>query len=439
MSYLLNVFYVLLLLFASPWLIYASLRKGKYRRGYAEKLAGQVPCRTNNRQCVWLHAVSVGEVQLIRTSVQKLARDRPELECVISTTTRTGYELANKLYPRWNVFYCPLDFSWSVRRAIRRVRPNLLVLVELELWPNLIRAAREKGVRVAVINGRLGEKSALNYRRIRLLVANLLASIDLVAVQNDQVAERFLDLGAPPNIVHVTGSLKFDGAETDRGNETTVALRKLAGLRDDAIVFLAGSTSHPEEAYALTTFCQLAGIDQRLRLVLVPRHPERFDKVAELIAQTGFPFARRSLLGQESRGRDCRILLVDTIGELGAWWGTADVAFVGGSLGDRGGQNMIEAAAYGTAVAFGPNTWNFRDVVAALLAKDAAVVVRDGTELTRFVRHCLDDPAWAACQGRRARGVVLRQLGATERTCLLLEEMLGKDPPGRLLRTTQAA
>ncbi len=419
MPYLLNLIYVLLLLIVSPWLIVQAMRKGKYREGFAAKFLGIVPRRTSIKKCLWLHAVSVGEVNLLAPLLKMIERERPEWECVISTTTMTGMALARKKYPHITVFYCPLDFSWAVKAAMRRVRPDVLVLAELELWPNLIRAARRRGARVAVVNGRLGEKSFRGYRRIRPLVAGLMRQIDLVAAQNETYAERFRALGARSEAVHVTGSMKYDDAQTDRNNAATGRLAELAGFADDDVVLLAGSTQEPEEEMALETFRALSPRWPRLRLVLVPRHPDRFDAVAKLLDNSGISWQRRTALGCEAASGG-RVLLVDVVGELGAWWGTARIAFVGGSMGSRGGQNMIEPAAYATAVSFGPNTWNFRDVAAAMLEHDAAVVVRDGAEFTRFVRCCLEQPDYAAELGRRGQSLVISQLGATERTFELI-------------------
>ena len=194
MSYLLNLVYLLLILASSPWLVYAAIRKGKYRRGLAAKFLGRVPRRESDNECVWLHAVSVGEVNLLGTLIDEIAVRRPDWQCVVSTTTITGMALARKKYPHLSVFYCPLDFSWAVRAAVRRIRPRLLVLAELELWPNLIRAVRQSGARVAVINGRLGEHSFRGYRRVRPLVARLLAKIDLMAVQDEKDHHRGLHI-----------------------------------------------------------------------------------------------------------------------------------------------------------------------------------------------------------------------------------------------------
>lgn len=429
-SWLLNLCYLTLLAVGAPWILWAAVRTGKYRAGYREKLFGLVPRREGDATCVWIHAVSVGEVNLMATLLHELRAAHPDWQLVVSTTSRTGFELARKKYADLSVFYCPLDFSWAVRTAMRRIRPSLVVLAELELWPNLILAAKAEGARVAIVNGRMSDNSFPGYRRLRPLVSRLLAQVDLIAAQNGESADRFRALGAPPKRVHVTGSLKYDGAPTDRNNPRTTALRQLAKLADDDVVFLAGSTQEPEEQIALDIYRRLASEHPRLRLVLVPRHPERFDAVAKLLDDSKLPWLRRSQFTNSSSliadhsSLQSPVLLVDTVGELGAWWGTATIAFVGGSFGSRGGQNMIEPAAYGAAVSFGPNTWNFRDIVAALLAANAAVVVHDADELESFVRRSLDEPAWAAAFGARAQAFVQTQLGATARTLRLVESLL---------------
>lgn len=426
MPYLLNAVYLLLVAVLSPYLLFTAIRKGKYRDGWAQKWLGLVPQRTGDRLCIWLHAVSVGEVNLLAPLLKELEREYPSAQFVISTTSRTGHELARKKYAAHTIVYAPLDFTWSVRTALARLRPNLLILAELELWPNLVWSAKRSGAKVAVFNGRLSDKSFRGYRKLRPLVSRVLSQVDVIATQNETYAERFIALGAEPARVHVTGSVKFDGAETNRANPRTQALATLAGITADDVVFLAGSTQAPEEQLALQTYLELRASHPELRLILVPRHPERFDEVAELLTRSGVEWLRRSALYTTSVAKPtARVLLVDVIGELGAWWGTAQIGFVGGSLlNRRGGQNMLEPAAYGVTTCFGPNTWNFRDIVAHLQERSAAVVVHDAHELTTFVRQGLEDQAFAARLGLAAKELVRSQLGATERTRQLLAPLL---------------
>jgi len=303
----------------------------------------------------------------------------------------------------------------------------MLVLAELELWLNLIRAARQHGARVAIVNARLSDKSYRGYRRIRPLTRRILEQVDLIAAQDETYAARFRALGAPAAAVHVTGSIKFDGAQTERDNPATLRLREVWRLPPDAFILLAGSTQEPEERMAISALRAILPQYPDARLIVVPRHPERFEEVARLLDQSGLAWQRRSRC-EEAGGETTHILLVDVVGELGAWWGIADVGFVGGSMGRRGGQNMIEPAGYGVAVCFGPNTWNFRDVVQQLLQREAAVVVQDEPELIAFVRRCLDDPAYARELGTRARSLVLEQQGATRRTINLLAPLVSPEP-----------
>lgn len=423
-SWTLNCVYAMLLMVASPWIVYSAIRHGKYREGFAQKFLGRAPQRFSEQRCVWLHAVSVGEVNLLQSTLAALRKSDADVELVISTTTKTGYALAREKYADCTVFYCPLDFSWAVTAALKRVRPDLLVLAELELWPNLIRMANQRGTKVAIINGRLSDKSFCGYMRIRPLVARLLQSIELFAVQNEETADRFRKLGAKH--VTVTGSLKFDGAKTDRDNPQTNELRRLAGFASGEIVLLAGSTQSPEEQYAIEIFQRLAPKYPQLRLVVVPRHPERFEEAARLLQQLGLAWTRRTELDAIHSARHTKhsAILIDSVGELGAWWGMADIGFVGGSFGSRGGQNMLEPAAYGVATCFGPNTRNFRDIVAQLLKANGAQVVDDQKSLEAFVERAITDRNWAKEIGQRARELVVSQQGATERTVELLRPLI---------------
>lgn len=424
MAWLFNLAYLLLLIGVSPWLAYAAWRKGKYREGWRQKLLGHVPRRTDQRPCVWLHAVSVGEINLLSPLLKQLESRWPGFDFVISTTTKAGYDLARQRYSPRTVFYCPLDFSWAVDAALQRIRPQLLILAELELWPNLIRAARREGVRVAVINGRLSDRSLRGYLRLGSLFSSILQQIDVLAVQSAQYAARFRLLGARAEAVIETGSMKFDGVETDRQHPQVVRLRELAGIREGEVVFLAGSTQDPEEQLSIQAFREISFSHPELRMILVPRHPERFAEVARALDDSGMPWQRRSCLETQGISADQRILLVDTVGELRHWWGVADLGFVGGSLGQRGGQSMIEPAAYGVTLAFGPNTWNFRETVELLLGKEAAVVVRNGSELTEFLRRALTLRTWALTLGLRAQSLVREQSGAVERTVACLANTL---------------
>ena len=432
-AWLRNAVYLLVVLAASPWLIWSAFRRGKYRTGWNQKLWGQVPLREGTAPCVWMHAVSVGEVLQLQSIVTGWRARHPDWQIVISTTTTTGYDVAVKKYPDCRVIYYPLDFSWAVQSALNRIRPDLVALVELELWPNFVEQLSRRQIPITVINGRLSERSARGYRWIRPVMRQMLSRLSEIAVQSQAYADRFIDLGADPRRVTITGSIKFDGVQTHRGNPKTVAIRESFGLQPQETVFVAGSTQAPEEQLAIETWLALRSAFPDLRLLLVPRHKERFEEVAELVRGTfQLPLLRRSELlwngksvsTAKSDSASAPVLLLDTLGELAAAWGLADVAFVGGSLSTRGGQNMIEPAAYGATVMFGPNTQNFRDVVSLLLSHQAATVVRSGADLKAEVTRCLTQPDAARQQGARAQQLVLAQQGATQRTLDRLDRCL---------------
>lgn len=432
---LLNFAYLALLLLVSPYLIWAAIARGKYREGFAAKVLGRVPLPKAENP-IWLHAVSVGEVNLLGPLLREILARHPDQAIYITTTTRTGLELAQAKFPEHTVSYSPLDFSWAVNTALSRIQPSALILIELELWPNLIRLTHRRGIPTSLVNARMSPKSHRGYAKAKWLIAPLLRKLQIIAAQDETYAARFVDLGVMPQRLHVTGSIKFDGVSTDRNNPATLQLKALANFPEEARVWVAGSTQPGEEAMTLEVFRKVQVDFPNLRLLLVPRHPHRFDEVARLVKDAGLPFARRSQHEIPSPAlRDATVLLVDTIGELSAWWGMADLAFVGGSFGNRGGQNMLEPAAYGAAVCFGPHTWNFKEVVSRLREVEGAAVVDSAESLEVFVRHCLTAPEDAAQMGRRAQTLIQSQRGATARTVDLLS---GEGDSGRA-STSKAA
>lgn len=430
--WLLNGVYALLLLAFTPWMLWQAWRTGKYREGWSEKLWGRVPRRTSQRPCVWFHAVSVGELQLLRPLIREYQKRWPDWDIVISSTTITGRKLARESYPDLTTFYSPFDFSWAVKTTLQRIQPNLIVLAELELWPNLLSLARENEIEVAIVNGRLSERSFRGYRRMRWLAQSMLAKLNCIAAQNETYARRFLDLGALPDAVSVTGSIKFDGANPDRMHPEVQQRRKWAGFTDQHTVWFVGSTQDPEEAMAVEIFIRQRKAFPHLKLIVVPRHAERFDTVAAHLDATVLRVLRRSQATAEVN-EDWDVLLIDSIGELRWWWGVANLATVGGSFGNRGGQNMIEPCAYGACVSFGPNTRNFRDIVEQLLQHQAATQLADKVEWEKWLLEQLLHPEKAEKQGQIAANWVAGHLGATDRTLDLIEPFVESHGRARTL------
>lgn len=474
LSLMLDMTYAVVLMVATPFLLYRRFVQKKAVAGLVDKLTGRIVRRHPDRPCVWFHAVSVGEVLQLPSLVAEIAARHPRHELLITTTTGTGFDVAREKFPQHTVAYWPLDFSWAVHRALSTVRPDRVVLVELELWPNFLLAARRLSIPVLLVNGRIGAKSFRGYQRLKWLWRRVLPALTRCAVQTEEYAQRLIDLGVPGDRVTVTGNIKYDRVLSDRQNPKTEELRQAFGIASDELVFIAGSTQETEEEAALIAWEAVRNECPNLRLILVPRHKERFDAVAKLVESRGHILARRSTLlsplppsslgegpgvrvrfslaqvphskpqsqagnhphpnplpartpGEGTRVRP--VCLLDTLGELAACWGLADIAFVGGSLTNRGGQNMLEPAGYGAAVLFGPNTWNFQDIVEQLLARDAAVVVHSGDALREMLLRLLRNPKERQEFGDAAQAFVLRQRGALAKTVAVIEEHLVHENP----------
>lgn len=428
MSALLDALYLAALALLSPWLAWRALRTGRYRRGLAAKLLGQVRVPNPQRQRVaWFHAVSVGEVNLLATLVPAFRKGHPDWLVVVSSTTETGLAEARRRFADLAVIAWPFDFSWAVAAALDAVQPALVVLTESELWPNFLAAAKARRVPVVVVNARMSPRSYRRLQRVAGFARRVLfAPITRFAVQEREYAERLSALGVPAAKLTVTGSIKYDGALRSRVTDATERLRGLLGLDQSPcpLVLLAGSTHAPEEAIMLRVFARLRERVPGLRLILVPRHPDRFEDVSRLVQDSGLPMMRRSQIGVALNEMPA-VLVLDTVGELAAAWGLADVGFTGGSLdGHRGGQSMIEPAGYGVPGVFGPHVWNFTDAAKRLVEVGGAVMVRDEAELEHELAALLTDGARRERMGTAARELVQRQQGATRRTLDVLDTVM---------------
>lgn len=409
------------LLLASPVLSYKVARKRGRRHlaGLKERL-GECEKRSSQRPCIWIHGVSVGEIQAARTLVEALERELPEYEIVLSTTTGTGQEVAKRTYPDKRVFYFPIDFTWSVARVFRAIRPSLVVLVELEIWPNFLQEAHRQRIPIAVVNGRISAKSFRSYRFVKRLLFDPVGKIGLFFVQTELYAERFRELGIPPRQIQVTGSVKYDQLAAKDLDPAEV--RRDIGVGPEDLVLMGGSTHPSEEATLLAAYLSLRDTFPRLRLVLVPRHTERTAEVMELL-QKEVQVTRRT---EQVAGRgeatsspplpEGEVLLVDTVGELGRLYCAADLVFVGGSLIPHGGQNMLEPVMYAKPTLFGPHWVNFAEPVERLLAAEGVRELQGAAELEPACRELLEDPAAAQAMGERGRQAMLAAQGATAAT-----------------------
>jgi len=412
----------LALLLGLPFWLVQMLRSGKYREGLSERL-GRIPRRLRptaaDENCIWIHAVSVGEVLAITRLVQELKAKFPGWRIAVSTTTRTGQALARTKFGEENVFYLPLDFRTLLRPYFRHLRPRLLVMAESEFWLNLLAVARESGCRTAVVNARISDRSLPRYLRIKSLLAKYtFSNVDLFLAQSPLDADRLKQIGAPEARVQVSGNLKFDLSPPGE-SELVSKLREALGGRK---VLVCGSTVEGEEDLLIDAFRRLKGT---FVTVLAPRHPERFGEVFGLMQAAGFKTVRRSTWNGEPL-EPGSIFLLDTIGELAGVYALADVAFVGGSLVPRGGHNILEPAHFGKAIVVGPHTENFRDVVRRF-QDEKALLELSSSQHRHFAEPLavlLAEPEIREGLGRRAKLVMDASAGATKKTVSALEVLL---------------
>ncbi len=403
---------------ALPLITLRQKMAGKSRPRFRDRLARTLPPLGEGG--VWVQAVSVGEVEVARRLVAELERRSPGLPLFVTATTATGLDLARRtLGDRLAVFPCPIDLPGPVRRVFDNGRPRLVVLVETELWPEMLHQAGLRGVPVAVVNARLSEQSFAGYRTIAGRLRTLLKPLALVLARTEADAARFAGLNVPAERIVVSGNVKYDLEADRRPLEWEDDVHRIAGERP---IMVAGSTMEGEEVQVLDALSGL-GVDGATPfLVLAPRHPERFDAVARLLAERGLVVARRS---EGSVPAEADAFLIDTIGELARAYRLARVAFIGGSLVPTGGHNPLEPAVWGVPVLSGPHVHNFREVYDEMTAAGSARFVGSAEELRVAAARWLDEPELAAAAGRAGREVVERNRGATARTCGALLDLLG--------------
>ena len=434
MRFLANLVYLKAAGLYLPVLCYQMLVQGKNRRGWRQRF-GHWPVRPGVRPRVWVHAVSLGEVNATPLLVKRLQRSLPRYDILVSTTTDTGYARACRLYGPDRVFRFPLDFSWVVNRVLRRVQPAMIVLVELEVWYNLVRTATRRGIPVAVVNGRLTKRSARRFTWLGRLVRPMFRDLAWVGAQDQPIADRFVRLGAAPDRVEVTGSVKWDTATVGDTIEGADALAVALGITPNASLWVCGSTGPGEESIILDAYARLLDSGASPTLVIVPRKPERFDEVAALIRSRGYTCLRRSEHRDDdgpypeahSGDQPQPIILGDTMGDLRKFYSLAQAVFVGRSLVPLGGSDPMEAAALAKPIIVGPHTDNFAGPVAAFAAADAIRVADNAQTLAAAVTELIDQPQSGL--GDRARQIVINNQGATDRTIRRLLGLLNSGRP----------
>ena len=413
-----------------PRFLLDAARHGKYAAGFRERLGLLPAFDAGGRPVVWLHCVSVGETQAARPLARSLLERHPAHALVVSTTTLTGQRLAREVFAgsAAAVFYFPFDWAFAVRRALRRVSPSLVLVMETELWPRFLRECRARRVPVALVNGRLSEKSVRRYKLIRPFIRRVVGDLSLALMQTEADAERMRALGLARERVVVAGNLKFDAAEGDGERALTEELRARFRFGDDRPLIVAASTHAPEERALLEAFRRLrAERDLRAtRLLLAPRHPERFAEVASLVASSGLKWSRRSSAPDAAVDGAREVVLLDSVGELRGAYPLAEIVFVGGSVARKGGHSVIEPAAHAKCVVTGAHTFNFASVVRDFLARGALVQLpavegeRASVVLSKTFAELLRDGERRRRVGENARAALDQSRGATARTVELL-------------------
>ena len=424
------------LLLVSPYFLYQAVRYKKYVGSLSQRL-GYLPIALNvdGEPSIWIHAVSVGEALTAKALIADLRAQYPRLRLFLSTTTIAGQQVAKKNLQQVDaVFYFPFDWGFTVRRVLDIVKPRMFVMMETEIWPNLLRECRVRGIKTVVINGRISARSYPRYRLVRPLFRRVLADIDRFCMQSDESARRIIDLGADPARVTVTGSLKFDSlpvpVPVSHGRPRELVLRHFR-LAPNRVVVVAGSTMRPEDSVVLRAFARVKSIAPGALLIIAPRQRERFAEVETLAREDGFSVSRRSNLPIDDEPRT-DVVVLDTFGELAHVYQLATVVFVGGSLADYGGHNILEPAVFGKPIVVGPHMHNFREITETFLASRAVVQVRTDRELEEELRNLVTDPVRRASLGAAARALVEANRGAKDKTMTVVSNLL--PAPGGVVR-----
>ena len=416
----------------SPYLLFKMLTSKRYRSGLNQRF-GITTERTGNKPGIWVHGASVGEVITAKSIIERIDEEFPEWETFISTSTNTGFSVAQKNFSNKTVFYFPLDLSWVTKNVLRRTKPGCILLIELEIWPNFLVSAYKKNIPVIIVNGRISNKSFMAYRTISRISKpfrdSLISEMNTYCARTEIDAQRFRDLGIPGKQIFVTGTMKYDNIPTRIDENIRRELANLFHIKDNDLVFIGGSTHEDEEEILIRVFKRLNETFPNMRLIIAPRHIERTGVVSRLIGKMGFiPVLKTQLEGHNYNWQNTKreIILIDTVGDLGKIYSLANYVFVGKSLVPSGGQNMMEPAGLGKTVVFGPHTFNFKEEADLLLRNHAAKMVETEEELLKAIEFFIKYPDAAKEIGLKAQKVVNGKRGATVKSMEIIGKILGK-------------
>lgn len=420
-----NLLLTLLLFLFAPILLYKMLIKGRYREGFMERL-GFLPAevsRWRTEDVIWIHAASVGETAAAASLVTELKERYPDYKILFSTMTDTGRDLAHKsIDEAEEIIYFPLDFPWIVNKVLDQIRPELVIMIETELWPNFLKAAKKFDCKTMVASGRISDGSLKSYKYFKSLLKKVLANIDILSMQSEQDADRILELGAVKERVYNNGNIKFDQEYGESGAKLESKLYDRFKLSPEQPVVVMGSTHDDEEQQLISVYQRLKDNFPELVMILAPRYIKRKEEITELYSQAGIDLVCRTEIEQRT---DEPVILLDTIGELAQVYSIADLVFVGGSLIKRGGHNILEPAAHGKLVFFGPHMFNFKDNTRMVLEHGVGIQVGDADELAEKMLYYLKHQDELEAKGRQARRMIEANQGAAERNAELAAELIG--------------
>ncbi len=412
------------------------MARGKYRRGFWQRMgyySDEIKRGLINQSPIWIHAVSVGEVIASTSLIKSLRKEYPDIKIILSTVTDTGQQIAKeKIKEADYIIYFPFDFSWSVKRALNTINPIICIIMETELWPNFLREANRKAIPVAVINGRISERSFKRYRMISLFMKNVLESVKLFSMQTEDDAKRAIALGADKRNARVSGNIKYDNEFKEIEEEKVKEIKNTLGVNNSDRIFIAGSTHPGEEEIIIRLYSHILKNHADFRLVIAPRHIDRVGEVEEIVKKMGLDTVRKTAISKGSHRSPVTshqlkpVIILDTIGELSFMYSIADIVFVGGSLIPHGGQNILEPAFYKKPVIFGKYMMNFQEIAKEMILSGGGIQVNNEEDLIREVGELLNNKKKMIEIGEKGYQVIMKNRGALQKNLELIKDIIGR-------------